>query len=105
MITHFCRLVPPRPTFLQDMSAAEQSLMRQHAAHWRGWMDRGTAVVFGVVADPAGAFGIGIVEVENDAGLREVTEQDPVIRSQQGFRYEVLPMPLGAVHARVDHAA
>jgi len=96
--TFFCKLIAPRPTFAQDMTEEERTLMQRHALHWREWMERGRVVTFGVVADPAGAFGIGVVEVQDDAEARELTENDPVIRSGLGFRYEVHPMPLGAVH-------
>ena len=47
MKTFFCKLVPPRPTFAQDMSDAEASLMQAHATYWRGLMDEGLAVGFG----------------------------------------------------------
>jgi len=98
MKTFFCKLVPPRATFAQDMSPAEGQLMQEHAGYWRGLMDQGQVVAFGLVGDPAGAFGIGIVEVDGDAAVQAVTDNDPVIRANQGFRYEVHVMPRGAVH-------
>ena len=98
MKTFFCRLVPPRPTFGQDMSEAEAKLMADHAAYWRGWMAKGHVIAFGVVADPAGAYGVGIVEVEDEADVRRLTANDPTILHGQGFRFDVHPMPRGAVH-------
>ena len=98
MKTFFCKLHPPRASFAQDMSAEEAALMQQHAADWKDWMAKGRVVTFGVVADPAGAFGIGVVEVEDDAEARRITDDDPVVRSGRGFRYDVLLMPRGAVH-------
>ncbi|MGH7627658.1 MAG: YciI family protein [Gemmatimonadaceae bacterium] len=97
MKTYFCKLIPPRATFLQDMSEDERQLMQQHGAYWRGCMDRGTAVVFGVVADPAGAFGVGIIEVADEAEAKALTAEDPVIRSGRGFRYDLQVMPMGVV--------
>jgi hypothetical protein len=96
--TFFCRLNAPRPTFGQDMSADEARLMQEHAAYWRDWMARGRVVTFGVVADPAGVFGIGVVEVADEAEVRHLTDGDPVIGSGRGFSYDVYPMPFGAVH-------
>ena len=98
MKTYYCRLNPPRATFLQDMNDGERQLMQQHGAYWRGCMDRGKAVVFGVVADPAAAFGMGIIEVADEEEARALTAADPVIRSEQGFRYDMHVMPMGAVH-------
>ena len=98
MNTFFSKLIDPRPTIAQDMTEEELVLMQRHALHWREWMERGRVVTFGVVADPAGAFGIGVVEVLDDAEVRDLTENDPVVLSGLGFRYEVHPMPFGAVH-------
>lgn len=100
MQTFFCKLLTPRPTFAQDMSAAEADLMREHAAYWREWMGQGKVVVFGPVADPAAAFGIAILEVSDKGELARLTSNDPVIRAARGFQYEIHPMPLGAVHPR-----
>jgi hypothetical protein len=80
------------------MSPAERELMAHHAEYWRGWMGRGHVVAFGVVADPAGVYGVGIVEVEDELQVHRLTANDPTILSGQGFRFEVHPMPRGAVH-------
>lgn len=98
MKTFFCKLVPPRPTFAQDMSDAEARLMQAHATYWTGLMNDGVAVGFGLVADPAGAYGIGIVEVDDDAAVQKLTANDPTIRSGLGFGFQVFPMPRGLVH-------
>ena|SRR5689334_4933038 len=98
MKTFFCKLVPPRPSFAQDLSEAERKLMQEHAAYWREWMEKGHVVAFGVVADPAGAFGMGIVEVDDDAVVERLTANDPTILSGRGFRFDVFLMPRGAVH-------
>jgi hypothetical protein len=97
MNTFFCKLVPPRPTFARDMSAAERQLMQEHAAYWRGWMDRGQVVAFGLVGDPKGAFGIGIVEVEDETAVQALTTNDPTIKASVGFAFEVYPMPRGVI--------
>ena len=98
MKTFFCKLIAPRPTFGQDMTQEEAALMQEHAVYWRDWMARGHVVTFGVVADPAGVFGIGVVEVDDDAQVRDLTDSDPTVKSGRGFRFEVHPMPFGAVH-------
>ena len=96
-MTFFCKLIAPRPSFLQDMTPAERQLMQQHGEYWREWLAKGHVKTFGLVADPRGAFGIGIIEFESEPDARAFTDGDPVIRSGQGFQWEVLPMPMGAV--------
>ncbi len=44
-------------------------------------------------AAPAGVFGMGIVEAENEAGARAITEQDPVVVEGIG-RYAIFPTRL-----------
>jgi hypothetical protein len=37
--SHFVyRLIPPRPTFDEDMTDAEQEIMGRHAEYWAGLM-------------------------------------------------------------------
>jgi uncharacterized protein YndB with AHSA1/START domain len=88
----FCRLLPPRPTFAMDMTAEERAMMAEHAAYWTRHLHAGNVVVFGPVGDPSGPWGLGVVRVADEAELRAFTAGDPAIRSERGFRYEVLPM-------------
>jgi uncharacterized protein YciI len=92
------RLLPPRPTFITDMTAEERGMMQEHVAYWTGHLKAGRVIVFGPVADPKGGWGLGVVRVSDEAELRKFEEEDPAIRAGRGLRYEVLPM-LRAVHA------
>ena len=94
----FCKLVAPRPSFMQDMSDAERGLMMEHGAYWREWMARGNIIAFGVVGDPAGVYGAGMVEFEDFAQVKAFTDADPTIRAESGFSFEIHPMPFGVVH-------
>jgi hypothetical protein len=96
--TFFCRLLPPRPTFSQDMSPSEARAMQEHVIYWRDCMAKGQVVVFGLVADPTAPFGVVILEVEDETEARRLTAHDPVIRAGHGLRYEIHPMPRGAVY-------
>ncbi len=93
----FCRLIPPRPTFSQDMTEAEAKVMAEHVGFWTELADRGTAVVFGPVADPQGVWGLVVLEVEDEATAQSLTSNDPFMRSAIGARYEILPMPRAVV--------
>jgi uncharacterized protein YndB with AHSA1/START domain len=87
-----CRLLPPRPTFMQDMTADERAIMQAHSRYWHGKLGEGVAVAFGPVADPAGGWGLGIVQVRDEAQLTAIQAADPAIESGRGFRYQTLPM-------------
>jgi hypothetical protein len=100
MNTFFCKLIPPRPTFAADMSEDEAGLMRQHALHWQSAMDAGHAVVFGLVADPGGPYGIGVAQFERSGQIEAFTSSDPVIRAAVGFSYEIFPMPRATFRPR-----
>jgi uncharacterized protein YndB with AHSA1/START domain len=86
------RLLPPRPTFMMDMSADERAMMGEHVAYWTGHMNAGKAIVFGPVVGPNGGWGLGVVRVADEAELAVLTAGDPAIRSGRGLSYEVLPL-------------
>lgn len=100
MPTFYCKLVAPRSTFMQDITPVEQEVMGRHAAYWKALIERGTRVfALGLVLDPAGAFGIGIVESASEDAMRALTGDDPAIRAGIGLRYEVHPIPRGVMHS------
>jgi hypothetical protein len=96
---YFLKLLPPRPTFMQDMTPAEGQLMQEHAGYWRGLLGSGYAVGFGPVADPAGAYGMGLLELPEGVDPAALSAEDPVIKANVGFRAEISPMPRAVVRA------
>lgn len=97
---HFLiKLVPPRPSFAQDMTDEEKRLMQQHVAYWTKLAEKGIALLFGPVADPAGAYGIGVVEVGQEEQVAALTADDPVSASGQ-FKHQVYAMPQLVVSKR-----
>ena len=100
----YCKLVPPRPAFAQNMSPTEAQAMQNHGAYWRDQMRSGQVVVFGLVADPTAAFGVVILEVPDAEAARRLTADDPAIQAGFGLRYEIHPMPLGATYRSKDPA-
>ena len=75
------RLVPPRTSFLFDMSEAEQAVMGRHAAYWDDLTVRGTCLIFGPVLDAADPWGLAIVEAETEARARAIFDADPAVSS------------------------
>lgn len=101
MAHFFYKLLPPRTTFAHDMTAEEAAVMGQHVAYWKGLIDGGLKVfALGPVADPAGMFGVAVVEAADEAAARELARNDPAIRQAHfGFRHEIHHMPRGVMHS------
>jgi uncharacterized protein YciI len=98
------RLIPPRPDFAWTMSDEERAVMDAHFAYWGELLARGQVVALGPVADPAGAYGIGIVLAEDLAAAETIRDDDPAMRSPFEFRTEIALMlrlvtPAGAYDA------
>ena len=89
----FYKLIPPRPTFAQDLTEAEAKLMQEHAAYWKGLTDSSLAVAFGLILDPNGGYGVAIVELEDTADGNDLGINDPAIKANVGFRFEIYSMP------------
>jgi hypothetical protein len=96
MAFFLCRLNPPRPSFPADMTDDERALMREHAAYWSGLLDAGRVVAFGPVADPAGAWGVSVIDVDDESAVAAMIAADPVRLRGDGFTYDVFAMP-GAI--------
>ena len=89
---HFLlRLVPSRPTFPGDMTEAERETMERHAAYCQDLIETGVGLMFGPVFDPAGAWGLGIVEAVDEEEAKSLGENDPAVIAGIG-RYRVAPM-------------
>jgi uncharacterized protein YciI len=87
------KLFPPRPSFPADITEAEAAIMAEHITYWTELLNAGTAVAFGPVADPTGAWGLAVVEAGPDTDVDQLRENDPVIRRGLGAHVEIYPMP------------
>ena len=97
---HFVyKLIPPRPTFAADMTEAEQAIMGDHAAYWTTLFEEGSVVVFGVVLDQAGAWGLAVVEADDEADVRALAAEDPAITTGL-CRFDIGVMPQPSVRPR-----
>ena len=94
---YFLKLVPRRPTFSQDMTPEERTIMTQHIAYWMELMNKGKVAVFGPVADPAGVYGMGVVEAENEEELINFTKNDPAATINHYEHYLMLRAVLPSV--------
>lgn len=96
----FCRLKPPRLDFATTMTDAERMLMGQHVVYFKAEQEKGAVVLFGPVGDPRGTWGLTILECADGTEAREITNNDPAIKSGQGFSYDVFPILNASLRAR-----
>lgn len=87
--TFYLKLNPPRPSFTMDMTDEERNIMIKHIEYWQPHLQSGTALVIGLVADPKGGYGVGIVQVDDEHQLHYLITNDPA----NGLHdYEVHPI-------------
>ncbi|MDQ4049746.1 MAG: YciI family protein [Actinomycetota bacterium] len=92
-MAHLYRLLPPRPTFSQDMSPTEAEVMEHHVAYWQDLLNRDVALAFGPVHHPEEPWGLGLLDVDDEQAARAIGEGDPAVQSGT-CTYEVVPMQL-----------
>jgi uncharacterized protein len=86
------KLIPPRATFPADMTPDEGRLMQEHLVYWKGLMRQGMVLAIGPVGDPRGAYGIGLLRLDDGVAAEPLAAADPVVAANLGFRYEIHPM-------------
>jgi uncharacterized protein YciI len=96
---YFFKLIPPRPDFPQTITEPEKALMAEHGAYCQQQFEAGKLLLFGPVMAPDGAFGVGILEVADEAEAREFGENDPSVRAGMN-RFEIYPMRVSAARAK-----
>ncbi len=74
------------------MTTDERNIMLQHIAYWKKNMDEGKVIAFGPVLHPDGTFGMGIIQVDDEAEAKALGENDPSITSGLNT-YEFYLMP------------
>lgn len=88
----FIRLIPPRPSFSVDMNDEERKIMMEHVVYWKGLLDKDIAILYGPVFDPAGGYGIGVIQAPQEADVRELMAHDPTMKSGLAFKFEIFEM-------------
>jgi uncharacterized protein YciI len=81
MKTWLIRIVPPRPTFAEDATQAEEALMEQHLAYWKDLSDKGLWLFGGPVLDPRGVYGILAVRAATEDEARALGNGDPAVKA------------------------
>jgi uncharacterized protein len=89
---HFLyKLIAPRPSFHLDMSEDEKLAMQAHVGYWAELTARRVSIVYGPVFDPAGVYGMAVVELDEHDDHNLTGEHDPAVSS--GIcTFELIPM-------------
>lgn len=90
----FLKLIPPRPTFAQDMTAEERAVMQQHVQYVGEAFKQGSVLIYGPVLDPEGAYGMAVLEMADAAEVQKFMAEDPSIKSGLNT-FEYYPMRVG----------
>ena len=95
----YFQLIPPRPSFSQDMTADERALMEKHVAYFADLFAAGKLLIYGPVMASGGAFGMAVLEVADQAEAQGICENDPTI--QAGLNsFAISPMRVAAARAK-----
>jgi uncharacterized protein YciI len=81
MKTWFVRLIPPRPTFMQDMTESEQKLMQEHFVYLKDLYSKGICIFGGPVLDPKGVYGVLVFEAATEVEARAIASADPSVKA------------------------
>ncbi len=95
----FMKLIPPWPTFGQDMTSDERALMQQHVKHVGEAFSKGSVLIYGPVMANAGAFGIAVLEMADAAEVQRFMAEDPSIKSGLNT-FEFYPMQVGQARGK-----
>lgn len=94
------RFTPRRPDFMHTATDEENAVMRAHIEYWTELARQGTAIVFGPVLDPAGVWGVAVIEVDTEAQAQAIRAADPVVIADLG-PVDVLPMAVAISRDRL----
>jgi uncharacterized protein len=96
---YFFKLIPPRTTFPYDITEEERRLMDEHSRYFQEHFAAGRLLIFGPVMAPGGAFGLAVLEVENEVEARQFGEGDPSVKAGLN-QFEFYPMRVAAARAK-----
>jgi len=73
--------------------------MNEHAHYFDEQFAAGRLLLYGPVMASSGAFGLGVLEVEDEAEARRFGEADPSVRAGLNT-FEIYPMHVSAARAK-----
>ncbi|MGA2535132.1 MAG: hypothetical protein ABSF53_03885 [Terracidiphilus sp.] len=64
-----------------------------HGIYWREKLAEGMAIAVGPVAEPGGAWGMGVLRAADVDEARGHISNGPVMLADKGFQFQMFPMP------------
>jgi uncharacterized protein len=98
---YFFKLIPPRPTFPQDITEPEMRLMEGHSRYFDEHCAAGRLLLYGPVMAPDGAFGMAVLEVESETEAQHFGDGDPSVKAGLN-RFEIYPMRVSGARAKKE---
>ncbi|MBK7403492.1 MAG: hypothetical protein IPJ41_02375 [Phycisphaerales bacterium] len=92
-----CTYSPPRPTFAEDATPAEQLVVAEHFAYLTAALDAGRLLLAGRTLDQP-PMGLAICEAESEAAARSFFAADPAVLGGV-FRAEIRPYRVALLRA------
>jgi uncharacterized protein YciI len=99
MPSFFLKLTPPRPTFAVDMSEDERAIMTEHLAFMNQHFAAGRVLIFGPVMDPAGVYGMAVLDAKDQAEAEAIMRKDPSV-ARGVNRLDIYPMRIGGAQGQ-----
>jgi uncharacterized protein YciI len=96
---YYFKLIPPRPTFPQDMTDEERRLMDEHSRYFQEHFAAGRILLYGPVMATGGAFGLAVLEVDSEQEARRLGDGDPSVSAGLN-RFEIHPMRVSGARAK-----
>ena len=90
------RLIPPRPTFPDDMTDEERAIMARHAEFWSSLVERADVVVYGPVVDSTGSWGLAVIRADSLDDVRALAHADPAVSSGMAT-FDIGAMPVAVL--------
>ncbi|KQR83917.1 hypothetical protein [Sphingomonas sp. Leaf343] len=91
MRNYFCKYIPPRPDFMDTLTAEEAGLLMDQRAWQSDLFSRNVIVACGPVLDPTGSYGMAIYSIPESHDIAAITVLDPMVQAKIGH-YEHFPL-------------
>jgi uncharacterized protein YciI len=99
------RLLPPRPTFADDMDADERAMMNEHVAYFGKLHAQGRLIVYGPVdVFGGGGWGLGVIAGDARDDVERIAADDPAVAGGL-CTYELGVMRQAVLHASLSEFA
>ena len=89
---------PPRPTFAEDATEAEQATVGEHFSYLTAALEAGTLILAGRTQDEP-PMGIGVFRAESDEAARAFLDGDPAV-ARGVFKAELRPYRVALLEGR-----